>query len=131
MWMQRDIAMNLHVVETIRLGALIAPRRAMEALLENVARHAGEQRAHRLTLYTVDRFGDEWRLADSKPRRSLDSVVLEEGVAQRLRDDIHGFFNRQPWYAQMGIPWRRGTRCMARLARAKAARPTPWRVNGA
>jgi mitochondrial chaperone BCS1 len=108
MWMQREIAMNLHVVETIRLGALFAPRRAMEALLESVARHASEQRAHRLTLYTVDRFGDEWRLADSKPRRSLDSVVLEEGVAQRLRDDIHGFFNRRQWYAQMGIPWRRG-----------------------
>jgi chaperone BCS1 len=108
MWMRREIAMNLQVVETIHLGALFASRRRMEQLLEGVARHAGAQRAHLLTLYTVDRFGDEWRMADSKPRRSLDSVVLEAGVAQRLRDDIHEFFTRRDWYVQMGIPWRRG-----------------------
>jgi DNA polymerase III delta prime subunit len=95
-------------VETIRLGAFFARRRLMEELLEGVARHAGERRANRLTLYTVDRWGDEWRLADSKPRRALDSVVLDEGVATLLHDDIHEFFGRREWYAQMGIPWRRG-----------------------
>ena len=108
MWMHREIAMNLQVVETIRLGAFFARRRVMEDLLEGVARHAGERRANRLTLYTVDRWGDEWRLADSKPRRALDSVVLDEGVAKHLHDDIHEFFGRREWYAQMGIPWRRG-----------------------
>jgi hypothetical protein len=108
MWMQREIAMNLQVVETIHLGALFTTRRVMEELLESVARHAGERRANRLALYSVDRWGDDWRLADSKPRRSLDSVVLDEGVARRLHDDIHEFFSRRAWYAQMGIPWRRG-----------------------
>ena len=108
MWMQREIAMNMQVVETVRLGALFARRRVLEDLLEGVARHAGERRANRLTLYTVDRWGDEWKMADSKPRRSLESVVLEEGVARQLHDDIHEFFGRREWYAQMGIPWRRG-----------------------
>jgi mitochondrial chaperone BCS1 len=108
MWMQREIALNLQVVETIHLGALFSSRHRMEQLLEGVARHASAQRAHLLTLYTVDRFGDEWRMAESKPRRSLDSVVLEAGVAKALHDDIHEFFSRRAWYAQMGIPWRRG-----------------------
>ena len=108
MWMHRDISMNLQVIETVHLGALFASRRLMEELLEAAMRHASLQRANRLTLYTVDRFGDEWRLADSKPRRSLDSVVLDAGVARYLHDDIHGFFSRRQWYAQMGIPWRRG-----------------------
>ena len=92
MWMHRDISMNLQVIETVHLGALFASRRLMEELLEAAMRHASLQRANRLTLYTVDRFGDEWRLADSKPRRSLDSVVLDAGVARYLHDDIHGFF---------------------------------------
>jgi mitochondrial chaperone BCS1 len=35
-------------------------------------------------------------------------VVLDEGVARRLHDDIHEFFARRAWYAQLGIPWRRG-----------------------
>lgn len=108
MWLRREIALNLQVVETMHLGALFSSRQRMERLLESVARHASERRAHLLTLYTVDRFGDEWRQAESKPRRSLDSVVLEAGVARLLRDDIHEFFGRRDWYAQMGIPWRRG-----------------------
>lgn len=108
MWLTREIAMNLQVVETIHLGALFTSRRAMEELLEGVVRHASARRAHRLALYTVDRWGEQWHLADTKPRRSLDSVVLDEGVARRLHDDIHEFFARRDWYAQMGIPWRRG-----------------------
>lgn len=108
MWLQREIVVNLQVVETIHLGALFSTRARMERLLEAVARHASERRAHLLTLYTVDRFGDEWRQAESKPRRRLDSVVLEPGVARQLNDDIHEFFTRRDWYAQMGIPWRRG-----------------------
>ncbi|HWS75192.1 MAG TPA: AAA family ATPase [Quisquiliibacterium sp.] len=108
MWLHRDIAMNLQVVETIRLGAVFAGRRVMEELMEGVVRHAGARRAHRLSLYTIDRWGEQWHLADTKPRRSLDSVVLDEGVARRLHDDIHEFFDRRDWYAQLGIPWRRG-----------------------
>ncbi len=108
MWMQREIAMNLQVIETFHVGALFASRKLMEELLEGVANHAGASRANRLTLYTVDRWGDDWRIADSKPRRSLDSVVLDAGVARLLHDDIHEFFTRREWYAQMGIPWRRG-----------------------
>lgn len=108
MWLQREIAMNLQVVETIRIGALFASRRAMEALMEGVVRHAGARRAHRLALYAIDRWGEQWHLADTKPRRSLDSVVLDEGVADRLHDDVHEFFARREWYARLGIPWRRG-----------------------
>ena len=108
MWMQREISMNLQVVETVHLGALFGTRQLMEDLLQGVARHAGERRANRLMLYAVDSWSDNWRLADSKPRRSLDSVVLEAGVAKRLHDDIHEFFSRREWYARMGVPWRRG-----------------------
>ena len=108
MWLRRELVVNLQVVETFHLSALFAPRRLLEELLEGALRHAEAKRAHRLSLYTVDRWGEDWRLADSKVRRSLDSVVLDEGVAARLRDDIHGFFARREWYAQMGIPWRRG-----------------------
>lgn len=108
MWLHRDIAMNLQVVETVRIGALFARRRVLEELMQEVVRHAGARRANRLAIYTLDRWGEQWHLADTKPRRSLDSVVLDTGVAQRLHDDIHEFFARRDWYAQLGIPWRRG-----------------------
>jgi mitochondrial chaperone BCS1 len=108
MWMHREIAMNLQVVETIHLGAFFATRAHMERMLEHVVKSADERRAHRQTLYTVDRWGEQWSLVDTKPRRSLTSVVLDTGVTERLHADIHEFFSRRDWYAQMGIPWRRG-----------------------
>jgi mitochondrial chaperone BCS1 len=107
MWMQREIAMNMQIVETIRLSAVLARRRLLEELLERVARHAGERRANRLTLYTVDRWGDEWRLVDSKPRRSLYSVVRRGRSAAAARRHPR-ILHPPEWDAQMGIPWRRG-----------------------
>ena len=108
MWLKREISMNLQVIETVHLGALLAPRRAMEALLESVVQHASAKRVNRLSLYAVDRWGDNWQLADTKPLRHLESVVLDEGVSRRLLDDVHGFFGRRESYAELGIPWRRG-----------------------
>ena len=108
MWLKREISMNLQVIETVHLGALLAPRRAMESLLEAVVQHASAKRVNRLSLYAVDRWGDNWQLADTKPLRKLESVVLDEGVTRRLLDDVHGFFGRRDSYAELGIPWRRG-----------------------
>ncbi len=108
MWLQREIAMNLQVIETVRLSALFARRAQVDTLLQQVQAHALQRRANRLPLYTVDRWGEQWHLADAKPRRSLDSVVLDAGSARQLHDDIHAFFDRRDWYGQMGIPWRRG-----------------------
>jgi hypothetical protein len=51
------------------------------------------------------------------------------GVAKQLHDDIHEFFTRREWYAQMGIPWRRGYLFLARPAPAKPAWPLRWRMN--
>lgn len=108
MWLQREISMNLQVIETVRLTALFARRTLLESVLEGVVAHAGQRRAHRLALYTVDRWGEQWHLSDAKPRRALASVVLAEDAAHRLHDDIHQFFARRSMYTERGIPWRRG-----------------------
>jgi mitochondrial chaperone BCS1 len=108
MWLRREISMNLQVIETVHLGALFARRKTLEQLLEEVQQHAINKRSHRLSLYTVDRWGEAWHLADTKPLRRLESVVLDEGVSRKLHDDIHEFFARREWYAGLGIPWRRG-----------------------
>ncbi len=108
MWLHREIAMNLQVIETLRLSALFGSRQRMEVLLDEVQQHASAQRHNRLALHTIDRWGENWQLSDTKPRRPLASVVLDEGAARRLLDDIHEFFDRREWYERMGIPWRRG-----------------------
>ncbi|MCS6997254.1 MAG: AAA family ATPase [Casimicrobiaceae bacterium] len=108
MWIEREIAMNLQVVETMRISMLFARRARLEAMLADVIQRAHERLAGRTQLYVPDQWGTGWRLADAKPRRRLDSLVLAPGLREQLVADIRQFFDRRAWYAQMGIPWRRG-----------------------
>lgn len=38
----------------------------------------------------------------------MSSVVLEKGVKERLLADARDFMSSERWYADRGIPWRRG-----------------------
>jgi chaperone BCS1 len=58
-------------------------------------------------MYTA--WGTEWRpFGDPKRKRPLDSVVLEEGVKERIVEDIQRFLEARTWYLDRGIPYRRG-----------------------
>ncbi|KAI1722405.1 ATPase family associated with various cellular activities (AAA) domain-containing protein [Ditylenchus destructor] len=64
-----------------------------------------------LTVYTYDaNFGSQpWRLC-GRPRRkrSLDSVILDDGVMEKLADDLEDFLASEDWYHRLGVPYRRG-----------------------
>jgi chaperone BCS1 len=49
-----------------------------------------------------------WERALSKKPREVDSVVLDENLAQELLHDARNFMTGAEWYAQRGIPYRRG-----------------------
>ena len=53
------------------------------------------------------RFND-WLLAGSRPKRPLSSVVLDTGIKNDLLEDCKDFMDSEMWYAERGIPWRRG-----------------------
>ncbi|HZV53835.1 MAG TPA: AAA family ATPase [Rhodocyclaceae bacterium] len=108
MWIQRDIAMNLQVIETVKVSALLAPRRLLEEMLEDVIRRAYARLADHTMLYTIDRWGESWNLAGARPRRQISSVVLDGDTSDKLLADVREFFSRRQWYADLGIPWRRG-----------------------
>lgn len=108
MWIEREISMNMQVVETMRVSMLLAGRARLEAMLEDVVNRANDRHAGRTRLFTVDQWGRAWKLVDAKPRRNLDSVVLAGNIRERLVSDIEQFFKRRAWYGEMGIPWRRG-----------------------
>ncbi|KAL6068296.1 mitochondrial chaperone [Balamuthia mandrillaris] len=49
-----------------------------------------------------------WGNAVPRSIRSLESLVLHEGLAERAIADLHRFFSSEEWYLQHGIPYRRG-----------------------
>jgi chaperone BCS1 len=49
-----------------------------------------------------------WRFAAFRARRSLDTLVLEDGVAEQVLKDAQEFMDSRPWYEARGVPFRRG-----------------------
>lgn len=108
MWIEREVSVNLQVVDTLRIHVLFGSRRYLETLLDDVLKRTYARLADHTLMFTVDSWAENWRKADARPRRAIDSVVLDGEIRQRLLDDVRSFFSKRSWYAQMGIPWRRG-----------------------
>jgi mitochondrial chaperone BCS1 len=108
MWIHREMQVNLQVIETLRLSALFSTRAHIDQLIQEVLSSAYAGLADQTILWTVDRWADNWQRANAKPKRPLDSVVLEGSARQFLLDDVDQFLGARARYAQLGIPWRRG-----------------------
>lgn len=53
--------------------------------------------------------GAEWaQFGYPKKRRPLSSVILQDGLAEKISSDIREFINNPKWYVDRGIPYRRG-----------------------
>ncbi|KAJ7047014.1 BCS1 N terminal-domain-containing protein [Mycena alexandri] len=93
--------------ETVTLTTLSRDRGLFPELLAE-ARDLGMQgQEGKLVIHTA--WGIEWR-PFGKPRRKrpLQSVVLEPNMAETIEADIKSFLARRQWYADRGIPYRRG-----------------------
>ncbi|ORX37793.1 putative mitochondrial inner membrane protein [Kockovaella imperatae] len=93
--------------ETLTLTTLASSRHLLASLLSE-ARNLAENHIEGKTLvYTA--WGMEWRpFGKPRRRRQMGSVVLADGVSERVEADIKGFLGRGKWYAERGIPYRRG-----------------------
>jgi len=49
-----------------------------------------------------------WATAGARPSRSIDSVILPHNAAAQLLADARAFVDSEAWYAQRGVPYRRG-----------------------
>ena len=51
---------------------------------------------------------NQWHQVASRPKRPLDSIVLDQGVKEDLLSDARTFLGSRSWYSERGIPFRRG-----------------------
>jgi mitochondrial chaperone BCS1 len=88
--------------ETITLTTLSRDRRLFPVLLREARQFALKGHEGKLVINTA--WGTSWRpFGKPRPKRPLDSVVLQEGVAERIISDIKAFLSRRQWYADRGV----------------------------
>lgn len=93
--------------ETMTLTALWAHRHVFEEIFGDAHGMMARATEGKTVVYTVRGF--DWvQLGEPRRKRPLGSVVLDEGVKEGIVADVRDFIERQEWYAERGIPYRRG-----------------------
>lgn len=90
---------------------LTVPRthmRQLRQLLVDVTEADRQARCHErlLTVWVAE--GSFWRKTLDRPARPVESVVLRQGLLERLTADISAFFASEQRYRRLGVPFRRG-----------------------
>jgi chaperone BCS1 len=68
---------------------------------------AAKQDLGKLIVYTS--WASEWRpFGNPRRKRTLDSVIFEDGIREALLADVREFLDSGQWYLDRGIPYRRG-----------------------
>jgi hypothetical protein len=80
---------------------------ARDAVLGVLAGMADERNAHRQVRFFSPRYGD-WNRNRDTPLRSLESVVLADGLSEEVAGDLVEFLGREETYEMLGMPWHRG-----------------------
>ncbi|TDL26593.1 P-loop containing nucleoside triphosphate hydrolase protein [Rickenella mellea] len=62
---------------------------------------------HRVHIFMADSYGS-WRWNGARQKRPMSSIVLEPGVKDMILNDCKDFLRSEDWYAERGIPFRRG-----------------------
>ncbi|KAF9996034.1 hypothetical protein BGZ79_010232 [Entomortierella chlamydospora] len=93
--------------ETVTLTTLSRDRAVFTELLQEAQKMALMNQEGKTVIYTS--WGPEWRpFGQPRRRRLLQSVILDEGIAERVVRDVKEFVKNEKWYADRGIPYRRG-----------------------
>ena len=66
------------------------------------------QYATQASIVPVYMYKGWWSRICGKETRSLESIVLNEGQLERIVNDLDWFKSARDWYAERGIPYRRG-----------------------
>ncbi|CCC71522.1 hypothetical protein NCAS_0H02120 [Naumovozyma castellii] len=98
---------NSSPYETVTLTTLYRDRHLFNEILNEAKDIAMKTTEGKTVIYTS--FGPEWRkFGQPKSKRMLSSVVLDKGVKEGILQDVEEFRANGSWYADRGIPYRRG-----------------------
>lgn len=93
--------------ETIQITTLRRDQGLLQEMLSEAQSLAIKKEEGKTVLFTA--WGPEWRpFGLPRRRRPLDSVVLDQGVAESIVQDVEKFILNGNWYNKRGIPYRRG-----------------------
>lgn len=95
------------VFETLTLTCWGNTRNLLKQLMEEAKERYNHKDEGKTIIFTANN-GSWQRFGLPRPVRPLSSVILPKGLSEKLVADAHEFLKSSSWYAERGIPYRRG-----------------------
>ncbi len=96
----------LGYTQTLTLRMLFPARAVLSELLSDAYAATAGAHSGKLEIH-VPQYND-WIMAERRSARPLGSLVYDGDLLEELRADLQAFASDKTWYAEMGIPYRRG-----------------------
>ena len=91
----------------IKAWCMWSPRRAIDVFMRSVQKRADSEAKEHIKVYRNGVLG-YWRLYNLVPARKLDSVAMDPGKRETIKNHVGDFLNDRDDYIRMGVPWRYG-----------------------
>ncbi|KAJ7267446.1 hypothetical protein C8J57DRAFT_1327732 [Mycena rebaudengoi] len=93
--------------QSLSIRIMTRSHKVLSSLLQEARRDYLAAQQHKMCVYVSDT-SNNWRHVTCREKRSMNSIILDPGVKDILIDDAKDFLQSKPWYAERGIPFRRG-----------------------
>ncbi|QRW21638.1 mitochondrial chaperone BCS1 [Rhizoctonia solani] len=93
--------------ELLSISVVARSNNILKQLVLEAKKEYERDAEHRVQIFFADSHGS-WRWTDSRQKRPMSSIVLAPGVKEMLLSDTRDFLKSEKWYADRGIPFRRG-----------------------
>jgi chaperone BCS1 len=106
-WLRVKRSRNSGGCEVLSISVVARNNSILKQLVLQAKKEYEAESIHRIQIYFADSHGS-WRWTDSRHKRPMSSIVLNPGVKEMLLADTKDFLRSEKWYADRGIPFRRG-----------------------
>ncbi|KAI9062489.1 P-loop containing nucleoside triphosphate hydrolase protein [Trametes sanguinea] len=94
-------------VQVLQLRIFSRDPRLLRSLLLEARQEYQEASQHVVNVYVAES-ADRWKHVAKQEKRPISSVILDPGVLELVLNDAKDFLHSKKWYADRGIPFRRG-----------------------
>ncbi|TFK34029.1 P-loop containing nucleoside triphosphate hydrolase protein [Crucibulum laeve] len=93
---------------SLKISVVARNNDILKKLVLEAKREYEKDAEHRVHIFLADTTYGCWRWNGARQKRPMSSIVLQPGVKDMLLADCKDFLQSEEWYAERGIPFRRG-----------------------
>ena len=94
-------------LESLRVSIFTRNHAVLTRLLLEAKQTYEKDQQHRVSVYVYGIYND-WHRTGSRPKRPMESIILDPGLKDMILADAQEFMASETWYSERGLPYRRG-----------------------